>query len=87
MDDFEGADRGVEPGDVIGYAGCTGNVEPNTCDVKNKCGLSSDHVHLLLLNDTTGKYSDPLDLLFWPLRYFSNDDRVKCTNVVTMRDT
>lgn len=44
---FEGRDRKVEKGEVIGYAGCTGNADTKgECSKCGACNINSGHVHL-----------------------------------------
>lgn len=69
----------VDAGQIIGYAGCTGN-PPADCSNANACGLTSGHVHIQLLNDTTGKRHDPAKALRWNLRYFDDPNADPCSS-------
>lgn len=77
---FEGTPRNVSPGDLIGYVGCSGNADHDgLCSGKNKCGLSTGHVHLMLANDSDEKFVDPLPALGWKLRYQDDGRDVDCS--------
>lgn len=74
LDRFEGADRSVRRGTIIGYVGCSGNADyDGICRSGNRCGMYSSHCHLALRNGSD-KPIDPLDILPWRLRY-ANDIR------------
>lgn len=77
---FEGKERDVSPGELIGYSGCTGNANHDgLCTGKNKCGLDTGHVHLILANDSEEKFVDPLPALGWKLRYQQDARDVDCS--------
>lgn len=77
---FNGQERVVSPGELIGYSGCTGNAnDDGLCAGKNKCGLDTGHVHLMLVNDSEEKFVDPLPALGWKLRYQQDARDVDCS--------
>lgn len=80
FDRFEGAARSVERGDVIGYAGCTGNAGINLpCAAPNRCGKFSTHVHLQLMRDgAVPPIFDPLAALGWQLGYADFNGVINC---------
>ena len=75
---FEGEDRRVQAGEVIGYSGCSGNADyDNICSELNDCGMTAAHVHLVVFN----RYSqalDPVARLGWDLRYYDDDRNILC---------
>jgi len=76
---FAGKERNVSPGEWIGYSGCTGNAnDDGLCTGKNKCGLDTGHVHLMLANSSEEKFVDPLPALGWRLRYQQDARDVDC---------
>ncbi|HRQ45527.1 MAG TPA: M23 family metallopeptidase [Rhodocyclaceae bacterium] len=83
LDRFEGKERKVSRGEVIGYAGCSGNADRDkACSKPNRCGLSSAHVHFMLVNDSIRKIVNPLDHLDWELRYREDGRAVPCEKVI-----
>ena len=82
LDRFEGAERSVAKGTVVGYAGCTGNAAGSQpCLVPNACGKFSTHLHLQLKRDADGKLLDPLKALGWTLDYYDDERDVLCQDV------
>lgn len=80
---FSGNNRKVHRGEVIGYSGCSGNADyAHDCLTPGKCGVASNHVHLILKNDSTGKDHDPTVALGWILRYHDDLREVPCIDVV-----
>ena len=76
---FEGTDRPVRKGEVIGYAGCSGNADyAKDCNMPGKCGVTSAHVHLMLKNDTANIDLDPITAFGWKLRYYDDERDVPC---------
>ena len=58
---FAGRDRKVERGQLIGYAGCTGNADTKgECRSCGDCNVNSGHVHLQVMRNE-GEYFDPLE--------------------------
>lgn len=83
---FAGGSRSVRGGEVIGYAGCSGNADyAGDCTKPGACGLTSGHVHLILIDDTTGQTQDPASALDWRLRYVDDQRDVPCLDVVRRR--
>lgn len=84
LDAFEGSDREVEAGEVIGYVGCSGNADyDGVCTADNRCGLRSSHVHLMLVDDGAGGGPmDPLPTLGWRVRYLDDQRDVPCRQTV-----
>lgn len=81
LDGFRGAARSVSAGDLIGYAGCTGNAaNEGTCGRPNECGLISDHVHLILIGPS-GSFADPVGALRWSVRYQEDGRDVACRDL------
>lgn len=82
LERFEGRPRRVKKGEVIGYAGCTGNADSGEpCSKDNRCSRRSTHVHLILMRDDIGKAVDPLPPLGWILRYAVDACLVPCEQV------
>ncbi|MGH8224365.1 MAG: M23 family metallopeptidase [Woeseiaceae bacterium] len=70
---FEAGDREVSKGDLIGYAGCTGNADTHgECSNAGALNINSGHVHLQFY--ANGKLADPIPLLGWDLRFDEDDD-------------
>ncbi len=66
---FNGRSRKVEKGEVIGYAGCSGNADTQgECSTAGQFKVNTGHVHLSL-RDAKGKIVDPLPALGWSLRF------------------
>lgn len=80
LSSFEMHTGKIQPGTVIGYVGCTGNADHDKmCSGTNKCGMTTAHVHLALMDDLTGAYLDPLPALGWKLRYQDDTRTVDCS--------
>lgn len=80
---FNGANRSVLKGDVIGLPGCTGNAGGGQpCSVANSCGKFSTHVHFMLVRDQDNMRFDPTEALSWKLRYQDDKRDVPCNEVV-----
>ncbi|WP_299196663.1 M23 family metallopeptidase [uncultured Erythrobacter sp.] len=70
---FEGRSRTVNPGDVIGFAGCSGNADTKgECTECGDCNINSGHVHLTEWHGST-KISDPRARTGLRLRFASGD--------------
>lgn len=83
LQSFSGNDRSVKRGELIGYAGCSGNADyALDCLAPGKCGISSSHVHLMLKNDATGQDLDAAAALGWTLRYADDLREVPCSDVM-----
>ena len=79
LDRFEGGERSVTKGTVVGYAGCSGNAAgAQPCVTPNACGKFSTHLHLQLKRDADGKLLDPLKALSWSLAYDDDLRDVAC---------
>lgn len=66
---FNGRSRDVKKGEIIGYAGCSGNADTKgECTTAGQFRVNTGHVHLSLRN-AAGKTADPLPALGWALRY------------------
>lgn len=66
---FNGRSRKVKKGEIIGYAGCSGNANSEgECTTAGQFKVNTGHVHLSL-RDAAGKTVDPLPALGWSLRY------------------
>lgn len=82
LDHFDGAERSVVQGTVVGYAGCTGNAGgAQPCLTANACGKYSTHLHLQLKRDTDGLLLDPLQALGWRLAYDDDERDTLCQNL------
>ena len=86
LDRFEGAARSVRRGDVLGYAGCTGNAAGSQpCLTPNRCGKFSTHLHLQLMRDGVNPpLYDPLAALGWKLRYDDIDGVTNCEDALLL---
>lgn len=83
LDSFEGVNRNVSRGDIIGYSGCSGNSGDVGCGKKNKCGFLPDHVHLILMSGSDN-FVDPSTALNWKIRYENHDkDDSDCSDLIT----
>ncbi|MEF3127530.1 M23 family metallopeptidase [Rhizobium leguminosarum] len=73
---FVGANRKVEKGDLIGFAGCSGNADGlGECTTAGVFNINSGHVHLAF-RPATGSPVDPLDKLGWTLRFADVKDSI-----------
>ncbi|WP_086607269.1 M23 family metallopeptidase [Erythrobacter donghaensis] len=86
---FEGRNRkGVKRGEVIGYAGCTGNADTQQeCSKCGECRVNSGHVHLIEFKDThiqPPTKVNPLISTGLKLRYGAGDDSktIDCKDLV-----
>ncbi|MGR5550682.1 M23 family metallopeptidase [Vibrio sp. DNB22_12_1] len=74
----------VKKGEIIGYAGCTGNADTKgECSEDGPCGITSCHVHLTVaINGSFTKENtpDPIPILGWKLDY-ENDKSLKCNDI------
>lgn len=81
---FEGRARKVAKGDVIGYAGCSGNADTaGECSELFGCKITSCHVHLVAAFGATGnKLNDvnPVPLLQWSLGHGDTNTATKCSD-------
>lgn len=68
---FKGDDAKVAKGDLLGYAGCTGNADEDfeCSEIGPKFNLNSGHVHLQILGDTPKDPTDQIPSLGWRLRF------------------
>ena len=79
---FVGASRNVEKGDLIGFAGCSGNADTKgECSQVQNCNLTSCHVHLIawVNNFSSGKV-DPSEILDWQLAHDTDADGIACSD-------
>jgi murein DD-endopeptidase MepM/ murein hydrolase activator NlpD len=81
-----GGPRSVTKGEIVGYAGCTGNAvgtpeQPQPCLVPNSCGKRSTHVHLALRREIDSKWMNPSLALSWNLRYGNDTRDILCQNL------
>ena len=69
----------VKKGEIIGFAGCSGNADTaGECSETGPCGLTSCHVHLIsAVNSDYDKAPDPISLLGWSLDYGPGADAEK----------
>lgn len=84
LDRFEGAPRSVNKGDVVGYAGCSGNAGGSQpCLSPNRCGKYSTHLHLQMMRDSDLQRLDPLKALQWNLFYGDDERDILCDELLT----
>lgn len=83
---FEGRARKVQKGDVIGYAGCSGNADTaGECSERLGCNIDSCHVHFVAAFGATGNRLndvDPVPLLQWSLDHADTTGWIKCSEWV-----
>lgn len=68
---FQGDGAKVAQGDLLGYAGCTGNADEEfeCSEIGPKFNLNSGHVHLQIIGETQKDPTDLIPLLGWRLRF------------------
>jgi hypothetical protein len=64
-------DAKVKQGDLLGYAGCTGNADEDfeCSEIGPKFNLNSGHVHLQIIGETQKDPTDQIPSLGWRLRF------------------
>lgn len=78
----------VLKGQIIGYAGCSGNADTaGECTEEGPCGLTSCHVHLISsVNNNFSTTPDPIAMLGWKLKYGPEESEEskerKCVDIV-----
>lgn len=67
---FEGPERSVKSGDVIGYVGCSGNADNDkSCSNFGSHNITSAHVHFGWMTGIDENTLDPLQKMGWKLRF------------------
>lgn len=73
---FHGRDREVEKGELIGFAGCSGNADAKfECTRIGTLNINSGHVHMAY-RPAAGQPVDPLGKVGWSLRFSEIEDPV-----------